>query len=236
MVSAAAFENLQYLIVVLFGMIFFDDRLNKTKLFAIILGFIGASVVVNPDFVRKLFIGGCIQEVESEQNFFKYTYTILAISCWSVNTLLVKALGNTEQNRTQMFYLLLFSSLWSFPAAFIQWEKITILGKAMPLIPTLFDPGLSLLKGDHFGLLCLMAVCYFIHGIAYFNALKYDLSVVVPFRYSKLLFSGFLGYVLFQEELDPYSIPGYLLVIFSSFILVRYEIKRKKLTKLTTKG
>jgi S-adenosylmethionine uptake transporter len=130
-----------------------------------------------------------------------------------------------------MFYLLLFSSLWSFPAAFIKWENITLLDKAMPLMPKIFDPGLLMLNSDHMALLSLMAICYFIHGITYFNALKYDLSVVVPFRYSKLLFSGFLGYVLFQEELDPYSLPGYLLVILSSFILVRYEIKRKKFTK-----
>jgi len=232
MVSAAAFENLQYLIVVLFGMIFFDDKLNKTKLLAILFGFLGACIVVNPDLVKNLFMQTCQDpQTPADSSFFKYTYTVLAISCWSVNTLLVKVLGNTEQNRTQIFYLLLFSSLWSFPAAFVQWENITILDKSMPLLPTIFDPGLSLLKSDHLILLTLMGVCYFIHGIAYFNALKYDLSVVVPFRYSKLLFSGFLGYVLFQEAFDPYSFPGYLLVILSSFILVRYEIKRKKLAK-----
>jgi len=227
-VSAAAFENLQYLIVVLFGMIFFDDKLNATKLFAIILGFLGACIVVNPDLIKNFFTSNCQENADQTTDFFKYTYTILAISCWSINTLLVKMLGNTEQNRTQMFYLLLFSSLWSFPAAFIKWQNITILGRVMPIAPTIFDPGFALLKSDHLILLALMGLCYFIHGIAYFNALKYDLSVVVPFRYTKLLFSGFLGYALFQEEVSPYSVPGYLFVIFSSFILVRYEIKRKK--------
>jgi drug/metabolite transporter (DMT)-like permease len=234
MVSAAAFENLQYLIVILFSMIFFDDKLNKTKLFAIIMGFLGACIVVNPDLISNIFIKNC-QDINTKEDssFFKYTYTFLAICCWSVNTLLVKVLGNTEQNRTQMFYLLLFSSLWSFPAAFIKWESFTILNKSMPLVPTLFDPGFSLLTSDHLMLLALMGGCYFIHGIAYFNALKYDLSIVVPFRYSKLLFSGFLGYVLFQEKLDPYSLPGYLLVILSSFILIRYEIKRKRSAKVS---
>jgi len=228
MVSASAFENLQYIIVVLLGVAFFNDKLTKTKIWAIVLGFLGACIIMNPSIIKFLFTGKLIDAEFGENNLSKYGYTILAISCWSVNSLLVKTLGNTEHNKTQMFYLLLFSSIWSFPAAFIKWDVIEILGHNMPIAPHFYDPGISNLQTTHILLLTLMGCCYFIHGIAYFNALKHDLSIVIPFRYTKVLFSGFLGYVLFQEEIDGYSLVGYCLIMISSFILIRYEVRKRR--------
>ncbi len=229
MVSAAALENVQYIIVVLLGVVLFNDRLTKTKIAAIIMGFCGACVIVNPDVLQSIFCT-CTDKINSdgEQGISKYLYTITAICCWSINTLLVKTLGNTENNRTQMFYLLLFASMWSFPAAFIKWNSIDILGQNMNVLPEFYDPGISSLNITHISLLCLMGCCYFIHGIAYFNALKHDLSIVIPFRYTKLIFSGILGYSLFNEEVQAYSLVGYTMVIISSFMLIRYEVRRRR--------
>ena len=228
MVSAAAFENLQYIIVVLLGVAFFNDKLTKTKIWAIILGFVGACIIINPSIIKSLLVRDTLSLPFSENNFAKYGYTILAISCWSVNSVLVKTLGNTEHNKTQMFYLLVFSSIWSLPAAFIKWNMLEVLGYHMPVLPTFYDPGMGILQTTHVLLLSLMGCCYFIHGIAYFNALKHDLSIVIPFRYTKLIFSGFLGYTLFQEDIDRYSIAGYVLIIFASFMLIRYEVRRRR--------
>ncbi len=231
MVSAAAFENLQYIVVVLLGVAFFNDKLTKTKIWAIVSGFLGACIVINPSIIKFLFTGNIIDADFGENNLAKYGYTILAISCWSVNSLLVKTLGNTEHNKTQMFYLLLFSSLWSFPAAFIKWNVVEVLGNYMPVSPSFYDPGISILQTTHILLLSLMGCCYFIHGIAYFNALKHDLSIVIPFRYTKLIFSGLLGYALFQEDIDRYSIVGYLFIILASFMLIRYEVRKRRKNK-----
>jgi drug/metabolite transporter (DMT)-like permease len=229
MVSAAAFENLQYIIIVLLGVVFFNDKLTKTKITAVIFGFAGACIIANPSIAQHLFNPSEI--TSSDSDIFKYGYTILAICCWAVNSLLVKVLGNTEHNKTQMFYVLLFSSFWAFPAAFIKWEMVDVLGNLIPVSPSFYDPGISKLHTTHVLLLSLMGVCYFIHGIAYFNALKHDLSIVVPFRYTKVLFSGLLGYALFQEEIDRYSLLGYFLVILSSFMLIRYEVRKRRKNK-----
>ncbi len=235
MVSAAAFENLQYIVVVLLGAAFFNDRLTKTKIWAIVLGFVGACIVINPSIIKSLFIGDILSLSFNENPFAKYGYTILAISCWSVNSVLVKTLGNTEHNKTQMFYLLVFSSMWSLPAAFIKWNIVEVLGHHMPILPSLYDPGIGILQTTHVLLLTLMGCCYFIHGIAYFNALKHDLSIVIPFRYTKLIFSGFLGYTLFQEDIDRYSIAGYFLIICASFMLIRYEVRKRRKYKSIVK-
>ena len=229
MVNAAALENVQYIIVVLLSIVLFNDRLTKTKIAAIIIGFLGACVIVNPDILGNIFCS-CNEgeNTPNNDNISKYFYTIAAVCCWSVNTLLVKTLGNTENNRTQMFYLLLFASMWSFPAAFIKWNAIDVLGQSMNIMPELYDPGILKLNITHITLLGLMGCCYFIHGIAYFNALKHDLSIVIPFRYTKLIFSGILGYLLFDEKVQGYAIVGYLMVVTSSFMLIRYEIRRRR--------
>lgn len=227
MADAAAFENLQYIIIVLLSVVFFNDKLDATKIMAVVVGFLGVSVIVNPGLIKNL-ICGCDNEIPSTTDYSKYGYTFLAICCWSVNSLLVKILGNTEHNKTQMFYLLLFSSIWSFPAAFLKWNIIEISGQSLPIMPEFHDPGFYKLTTQHVMLLSLMGVCYFIHGIAYFNALKHDLSIVIPFRYTKLVFSGLLGYAIFGEEIDRYGLIGYLLVISSSFMLIRYELKKRK--------
>ena len=229
MVNAAALENVQYIIVVLLSILLFNDRLTKTKIAAIIIGFFGACIIVNPDLLSHIFCSyNEAVDSQSDEGISKYFYTVTAICCWSVNTLLVKKLGNTENNRTQMFYLLLFASMWSFPAAFIKWNTIDVLGQSMNILPELYDPGIFQLNITHITLLCLMGCCYFIHGIAYFNALKHDLSIVIPFRYTKLIFSGILGYWLFDEKVQGYAIIGYLMVITSSFMLIRYEVRRRR--------
>ena len=232
MADAAAFENLQYIIIVLLSILFFNDKLDSTKIMAIVVGFLGVSIIINPGFIKNV-ICGCEHDIAGATDYAKYSYTFLAICCWSVNSLLVKILGNTENNRTQMFYLLLFSSIWAFPAAFIKWNTVEVVGQNLPLMPEFFDPGFYKLTTQHIMLLSLMGVCYFIHGIAYFNALKHDLSIVIPFRYTKLVFSGLLGYAIFGEEIDRYGLMGYLLVMSSSFMLIRYEIRKRKKAKAT---
>lgn len=231
MADAAAFENLQYIIVVLLSIVFFNDKLNSTKIAAVVLGFAGAYVIVNPSILRNIFSCVCDDLPAPSTDYTKYGYTFLAICCWSINSLLVKVLGNTEHNKTQMFYLLLFSSFWAFPAAFIQWNTVELVGQNLPVMPEFRDPGIFSLKFEHIALLSLMGACYFIHGIAYFNALKHDLSIVIPFRYTKLIFSGILGYALFGEEIDQYGLVGYAMVMFSSFMLLQYEIRRRRKNK-----
>ncbi len=229
MADAAALENIQYIMVACIGLIFFHEKLTKTKLAAIVLGFVGAIIVVKPGFISQIFEHTSLTtKSEQESN---YIFILLAISFWSVNTILVKILGNTEHNKTQMFYLLMFASLWSFPAAFIHWEKIEIFSAMIPLSPSWLNISNIAFSTKHLMLLALMGLCYFIHGIAYFNALKTDLSIVIPFRYTKLIFSALLGYLFFGEIENSYSYIGYFLIISASFILVRYEIRRKKKLK-----
>lgn len=223
MADAAALENIQYIILVLVGVIFFNETLTKTKIFAMISGFIGAIIVVKPEII-DMFTTGNI----TSPGFNKYFGLILmAVGFWSMNSITVKILGRTEKNRTQMFYLALFATLWSIPFAIINWDTMQVFGFSLSIKPT------GVISLEEFRMetkfipyILFMALCYFIHGIAYFNSMKYDLSVVAPFRYTKLLFSGILGYIFFNELQHANSFVGYTLIILSGLLLTRYEIRK----------
>lgn len=228
MADAAALENIQYIILVMVGVIFFNEILTKTKIFAMVSGFIGAIIVVKPEII-DIFTA----ETISTPGFNKYFgFILIAIGFWSMNSITVKILGRTEKNRTQMFYLALFATLWSIPFAIINWKSLHILGFTLPINPVgIVSMHEFQMETKFIPYILFMAFCYFIHGIAYFNSMKYDLSVVAPFRYTKLLFSGILGYIFFNELQHANSFIGYTLIILSGLLLTRYEIRKYRKRK-----
>lgn len=227
MADAAALENIQYVLLVFVGMVFFKEDLNFFKIIATLLGFIGAIIVVNPQAVN--IITGKEGFISREAT---YGFTLMAIGFWTMNSITVKILGRTEKNRTQMFYLMLFACIWSSPGVFIKWEPAEFLGLNL-LKPTKFL-GLSAINIGWYEIkhLIMMSLCYFIHGIAYFKALKRELSIVITFRYTKLLFSGILGYLIFVERPDKNSLLGYVLIVLSGLVLLAAEILKVKKKQL----
>jgi S-adenosylmethionine uptake transporter len=227
--DAAALENLQYIIVAIVGMIFFEEKCTKTKVFSIILGFLGALFIVKPEVF--------LLNRESFTTFNNYyIYTLLAIIFWSMNTITVKILGKTERNRTQLFYLLLFAIMWSLPGALLRFDSFDIFGFELSIIPIgLIDFSTIQLNFDQLKLLFIMAFFYFVHSLAYFNALKRDISLVIPFRYSKLIFSGIAGYLFFMETPISLEYVGYTLIIISGLTLITREVRQMKKNRLLTK-
>ena len=230
MADAAALENVQYVFLTFIGMLFFKEAPTKTRILAMILGFFGAVIVVNP-----AMLGMTANEATSNTKEVIYGYTLMAIGFWTMNSVLVKILGRTEKSKIQLFYLMFFTCLWTTPFIFFKWQTIDLLGMQLQVIPTHYI-GLSefnVQPGD-IKLLMLMALCFFIHGVAYFKALKREMSIVITFRYTKLLFSGVLGYLFFNEVPGSVSYIGYSLIILSGVILLSAEYakvyKRRKAT------
>jgi len=227
MADAAALENLQSIALAIIGAALFKERLTKTKLAAVIIGFLGAVIVINPDIIN--FINGSTPEINADKY---YGFTLAGIGFWVMNSVTVKILGKTEQNRTQMFYLLFFACLWTAPAALIKWKAKEIFGTNLYIIP---DGSVSLadfnLHSDAIKFLVVMAICQFVHGTSYFKALKNDLSIIEPLRYTKLIFSALLGYLMFQEAPTMESYFGYGLITASGLILLRSEVRKTRIKK-----
>lgn len=224
MADAAALENIQSIILAVIGVACFKEKLTKSKLIAVVLGFLGAIVVINPNII---YYFKDIEVVDKSIQY--YGFILIGIGFWVMNSVTVKMLGKTERNKTQMFYLLFFACLWTAPFALLRWEAIEIWGMDLKVIPTGVNSFADFnLHWDCVKYLSVMAACQFVHGVSYFSALKSDLSVVEPLRYTKLIFSALLGYLMFQEMPVMESYVGYGLIVLSGLILLRSEVKKVK--------
>ena len=69
-----------------------------------------------------------------------------------------------------------------------------------------------------------------VHASAYFNALKRTLTIVIPFRFTKFVFSAVIGYFAFAEVPQKMQLIGYFFIILSGLIMIKREVRdaRKK--------
>ena len=137
-----------------------------------------------------------------------YIYIFLAIIFWAMNNFSVKVLGQTERTKTQLLYAMLFGSIFTFPFAMIHhWDG--------------FHPGI--LK-----YVAVLAIFHLIHVVSFFRAFKYaDISSVMPFDYTRLIFTGFLSYIFLKEAPDEIAMAGYIIIAIGGIYLICHESKKK---------
>lgn len=195
--NVAAISYLDHILVILIGFWYFKEKLNNGKLTMIFLSFIGALLLMKPGY----------GEFSNH-----YVYIILAVLFWSLNSTVIKMLGHTERTKAQLFYVLLFSSLFGLPSAIYAWQPLDYAQTKVILA---------------------IAVFYLIHYVAFFKALKYaDISTVMPFEYTRLIFTGVLGLLIFNEVPSMLDLVGYSLIVAGGLYSIHYEARRnKKLTE-----
>jgi S-adenosylmethionine uptake transporter len=130
-------------------------------------------------------------------------YIMLALIFWAMNNLSVKVLGRTEHTKAQLFYLTSVSSLISLPIAMQKWHTLEIW---------------------HIKYLLILGISHLLHSVSFFKALKYaDMSIVMPFDYTRLLFTGIMSYAILEEIPNSYSIIGYCFITLGGIIFIRQE-------------
>jgi drug/metabolite transporter (DMT)-like permease len=191
--NAAAITYLDHIVVILIGFFYFKEKITNPKLVMIAMSFIGAVLIVKPGFV----------------SFDRsYVFLFMALVFWALNCTVIKMLGSTERTKAQIFYVMLFSSVFSSPMALYEWKPLELW---------------------HLQYILIIAVCYLVHTVAFFKAFKFaDMSTVMPFDYCRLLFTGLLGYVFLKEVPDEYSLVGYALIISGGIYAIQYEARKNK--------
>lgn len=189
---------LEKVLLVAIGLFFYKEKLNNKKIVAILVCFIGAVIVSLP-------------EAKSFLLFNKYyIYIYASIILWVIYCLIVKSLSSTENIKSQTFYTILFSTLFSFPVAFIKWQGF---------IPLEFIECEVTIK--HIPIIMLTAICYFVISVSFFKSMKLgNLSVITPFGYTKIIFAALYGLIIFQEYPSSEKILGYALIILASWYLM----------------
>jgi drug/metabolite transporter (DMT)-like permease len=225
--DATAIQYMEQIILVIIGVAVFKEAMNATKVLAIIGSFLGAIIVVYPEMIL-LEHGGIKINFSAFKNFdYNYFAIILAVIFWSANDTVIKLLGRTERSRTQTFYVTMFSCIFAFPIAFLNWKMEKIAGMHLPM-PQDYIPVTSLeFKLEYLYLLLFMAACYWTHLWAFFRSLQYaEISTVVPFRYTKIIFTGAFGYFIFHQVPENSSYIGFAFILASGLILVMSETKK----------
>jgi drug/metabolite transporter (DMT)-like permease len=227
--SATALNKMEPVLLMIIGAFYFNEKLSAVKVSTIILSCIGMLFVVYP-MVEVTATGLAIPWLDGSQApQFNYNYFIIlvAVFLWTANSSIVKTLGKTESNRTQLFYVSLISVLVSFPTALFHWEIQTIAGFDILWISEM-NP-FSALTTPIIGLLICAGMLHFMHVACYFQSLKIaEMSVVVPFDYTRLVFAGLLGYCFFGNVPSLSSNIGYCLILGSGIYLLSIEARNKR--------
>lgn len=227
--DVTAVQFLEHVIVLLIGILYFKEKATKTKFAAIIISFLGALIIVRPDLFDLKLISN------SEFNGFNsyFAFVFLALMFYALNNTVIKVLGKTEKTKVQLFYVTLFATILSFPTAFMKWHAVAHIGPVELSYPyAMAELGELHLTPYHFQMVLLLAFCYFMHAIFHFKAYKHaEISVVIPFEYSRLIFAGILGYCFFEEAPTYYKLYGYIMIIGAGLYLLYAERKRVKRAK-----
>ena len=129
----------------------------------------------------------------------------------AMSVVLIKRLTVTERPLTILFWGTLIPTFVTLPPALVVWKNPT----NMELIQmALVGAGLSI------GHTCL------INGLRAGEA-----TAVMPFDYTRLILSGFAGYIFFTEVPDPYTIIGATLIVGSTFYIARREAREARVVQ-----
>jgi drug/metabolite transporter (DMT)-like permease len=232
LVDATAIGYMEQVLLVIVGILYLKELATSSKIIGVIASFFGVLIVIYPEIIQ--FDGNIVPVLFQKKDFDSfnhyYIYAIIATALWAANSLVVKELGKTEKTKTQLFYVLFFSSLISYPVAFIKWGWLEAAGLHFPAPSeyiSFFDVGFKLY---HFKYIVVLALCYFFHSFAVFRSYRSgEISTIAPFYYSKLVFIGALGYYWFGETPAANELYiGYGLIISAGVILIRSEARRRK--------
>jgi len=193
--DVTALAYLEPIIIMIIGVIYFKEQFTTAKVLMLLFSFSGAMFIIRPTILTHGHM----------PNFDKnYIYIFLALIFWAMNNLSVKVLGKTEHTKAQLFYLTSVSSMISLPIAMQDWHPLEMW---------------------HVKFLVILGASHLLHSVAFFKALKYaDMSIVMPFDYTRLIFTGILSYMFLNSGIpNEYSMIGYALITLGGIVFIRQE-------------
>ncbi|MEX2408309.1 MAG: DMT family transporter, partial [Rhodovibrionaceae bacterium] len=123
----------------------------------------------------------------------------------AIAVILVKKVPSSDSQVAMLFYFCIAAMIVSAPLAFPVWQTPT---------------PLQWLKFAAVGCIGIGAQYFLIRAFQIAEA-----SYIAPFDYSRLLLAGLLGYFLFGEVPDEYSLAGALVIAASTFYIARREAR-----------
>ncbi|MFN7095820.1 MAG: EamA family transporter, partial [Burkholderiales bacterium] len=133
---------------------------------------------------------------------------LAAAFMWAVSDIIMKYQLKSDSYDTQIFYLTLLITLFTLPLALWQWQ--------MPN----FKEGIWLI---------IAGLLFYINFHGLFWAYHYaDLTVVMPYDFSRLIFTSLFAYFIFNEHPNKPTIIGATVIVMSTLYVVYKEKKQGK--------
>lgn len=137
-----------------------------------------------------------------------YVYILCAIMMWAVMDLITKILGRTEPTTTLLLYLMGGMTVFSFPGAAFYWH------------PPAMDTWIWLIA---------LGGIFLFDRIAIVHAFKHaDITTIMPFDFSGMVFTTIIAYYLFGETLDTRTALGAFIIMASSIYMAHREAKKAR--------
>ena len=197
LITATALFFVTPFLITIFAKFFLKEQIGPRRWLAVIIGFIGVYVILNPDF----------------NNFDYMSLTpILCAFCYSLSMIIIKITSEKDSVYTQTFtfYLgaIIISVIFYFTFGDGQYNTID-----HPAFQFIFREWFSNLENS----MLLMIATGFTASVAFFLLFSaYRIAspaVVSPFEYSILVWSSLSGWFFFNEIPDLKTIIGIILIV-----------------------
>lgn len=130
-----------------------------------------------------------------------YIFSFCSIIFWTISNLIVKAMTKTDKPQTIVAHMTFFMFIFSMPFA---------LPYLAPLDFTAFI--------EFFILGIISNISYKLIAEAYS---KNELSFLQPFDFSRLIFTSFVAYFVFNEKIDIWVFIGSLIILFGLILIIK---------------
>ena len=197
LITATALFFVTPFLITIFAKFFLKEQIGPRRWLAVIIGFIGVYVILNPDL----------------NNFDYMSLTpILCAFCYSLSMIIIKITSEKDSVYTQTFtfYLgaIIISVIFYFTFGDGQYNTID-----HPASQFIFREWFSNLENS----MLLMIVTGFTASVAFlllFSAYRIaSPAVISPFEYSILVWSSLSGWLFFNEVPDLKTIIGIILIV-----------------------
>ncbi|MDA0781481.1 MAG: DMT family transporter [Rickettsiales bacterium] len=153
------------------------------------------------------FFGVLIILRPGTETFQTASLLVIAAACfWSISNILIKKLTKTEDPKVIVYLMIIIMAPLSLPLALLKWQT----------------PDTAQLL-----LLFLLA---FVSNQAQFSLAhaysKADMSTVLPFDYTRMIFISIMAYFFFGEIIDFYTAIGSIVIFFSGVYIVKHQRKK----------
>ena len=197
LITATALFFVTPFLITIFAKFFLKEQIGPRRWLAVIIGFIGVYVILNPDF----------------NNFDYMSLTpILCAFCYSLSMIIIKITSEKDSVYTQTFTFyfgaIIISVIFYFTFGDGQYNTID-----HPASQFIFREWFSNLENS----MLLMIATGFTASVAFlllFSAYRIaSPAVVSPFEYSILVWSSLSGWFFFNEIPDLKTIIGIILIV-----------------------